>query len=296
MALVPVFQASKFITDLPWTGIDYDYPVGIEAAKLALADGYNIDCVAFVAQDTPTPGYVKFQRWLCNRFHFYTTDTRGESLNGWTQVDATQTAYLMAPTGTPVPGMVNLARYVSPSRQTGVGHFFCAKPSVTPPPPGWSLEDATGAHTGWVYTPARVDLVVDYNGNGQSSGITVTGGNATGQTVTIDGLNYVMQAEDALVGFGAGNWVSFTRKPSTFNWHFADISIVKANPNTPDSLARFEKLFSNDHFQLSVIDDDEDTSSILYAYKYTLTIQDDDNDQPIVFDPKIINRAPAVTN
>jgi hypothetical protein len=295
MALVPVFQASKRITGA-WSGIDYDYPVGVAAARQSMLGGYSIDTVAFVAQDAPTTGWVPFLRYAQRGFHFYTTNTVGESLNGWTATPAATTAYLQSNATTPHgTGMAQVQRYVSSPGQTGIAHFFTADTTQTPPPAGFTLETSGAQHTGWVTSPTRVEFQVSYNGNGQASGVTVTGGNATGTTVDIGGTNYVMQADDALVAYGAGNWIRYS-KADRNDWHIAGIQIVPSDSSTPPSYATFDTIMNNSDTQLTVIDDDSAGAGTDVSYKYTLQVYDVALDRVIDYDPRIINRSPSINN
>lgn len=295
MVKVPVFQASKLITSGVWTGTDYDYPVGIDAARASQADGYSIDCVAFVAEDTVPAGWMPFRRYMRSNFHFYSTFADGENLTGWTPTPAIKTASMQANSRPHTTGMLDVKRYWSDTSQTGVAHFYSADPAITPVPPGFVLEPSGTNHTGWVYPATRVEFQVTYNGNGDRSGITVTGGNATGQTISVGGVDYVMRADDALVAYGVGNWVRFN-KNDTNNWHIADVLIVPENASTPVAEAHFDKLPSNDDSKLAIVDNDEDATNSAIAYKYTLQVYDVARDKVIDYDPKIINRAPAVSH
>jgi hypothetical protein len=277
MTVTPVFQVKKNLG----AAYDHDYVVGLPAAQAAVASGYEIDCVAFCAQDGTGTGLLEFKRYLDGGYHFYTTNPADEHLRGWTYTPASTTAWLYAPASVPIDGWVNLARYVDASY--GWAHFFTADTTHNPPPAGYAVEP-TG-RTGWVRPVTRVEFTVSYDGSGQASGVTVTGGNATGQHVTIDGTDYVMQADDALVGFGAGNWIRYTRDPSdTHDWHFDDV--VVAGPSN----ATFTRVTYADDLRIALVDDDENNASSDEAYEYTLKIKDVPGDRTISYDPKLINR------
>lgn len=296
MALVPVFQASKVISGT-WSGTDFDYPVGADAARDSVNDGYSIDGVAFVAEDTALPGYNAFTRYVRNNFHFFTTNTQGENLTGWTLAPADKTAYMLPVSSAQPSGAVALQRWWSGSSQTGVAHFFAADTAVTPVPSVFVAEDPTHVHTGWCLKPARVEFQVTYNGNGQASGISVTGGNAVNTVVSLpDGSSYTLEADDALVAYGVGNWLRFNKAdPASARWHFYGLQVTPTN-GTPPNHAVFSTILSADEWRLAVVDEDDDNSHGDYAYKYTLQIYDEVTDRVVDFDPKIINRAPAVTN
>jgi len=292
MTLVPVFEASKTITGT-WTGVDYDYPVGIAQARDAVRQGYELRGVAFVAEDTPQSGWLEFRRYVRNGFHFYTTDTSGEHLQGWTYQPLAPKAYLQSISSPPSPRMVALRRWYSASTQVGNAHFFAADVAVTPPPAGWTEEDPTHVHTGWVRKPMRAAMQVTYDGSGTPQGIRVTGGNATGQTVQLNGQIYVMQADDVLVPAGPGNWVGFS-KSGGGDWHFESAS-AQPDQGTPAGKADFTTFVREGEAEVALLDENRSAQGDPdFGYKYSLTIRDS-LDRSIMFDPQIVNRAPVVT-
>ena len=279
MALAPVFQLSK---TMPNGGVDYDYVLGLPTAQAQEASGYTIDCVAFVGQDAPGNNLLELKRYVHDGFHYFTTQP-GAEVNGWNYVPLPTKAYLLPTTQAQPDGMVQLHNYVRIVGGEWI-HFMSADLATNPVPPGYTPYSA--AHTGWCKAPTRVEFTVNYNGNGNEngSGVTITGGNATGEKVTLYGAEYTMTPADAYVQFGIGNWIAFNKADAVDTWHIQDLN------ESSNSDVRFRKVtFSGDQ-RIAVIDDDNDAGNTDEGYKYTLSLFDVTNDKVIVFDPKIVNR------
>ena len=114
-------------------------------------------------------------------------------------------------------------------------------------------------------------------------------------TAIIVAMGIAIMVALALVAYGIGNFIRFN-KADTNRWHFAGISVAPVD-ETPANWATFESILSADDSRLALVDEDLNTSSYAnLSYKYTLQIYDEVSDRVVDFDPKIINRTPAVTN